>query len=169
MSQLLDGSDPRTGGGDVYLSPGWTTPDPDAVELCKLSWKAPVAWVRSMTPLGTVRTPSTLSEVYALTDVYLSHAAALFLLGGGTLVQLFDGVLPLAASTPRRDRPLLLVAAHFPNLTLPPPLISEVVVARIKDLEGDPQTGAVRSEIFSAVVAEGLFKPKVSCTPNVQQ
>lgn len=169
MSQLLDGSDPCTGGGDTYLSPDWTAPDPGAVELCQMSWKAPIAWVRSMTSVRVLDTPSTSSEVYRLTDVYLSQAATLFLLGGGTLVQLFDGTLPLAASAPWRDTPLLLVAADFPSLVMPPPHIREVVMARIRKLDGNPQTSAVRSEIFSAVMAEGLFKPKVSCTPNVQQ
>lgn len=169
MSQILDGSDPCTGGSSVYLSTEWSTPDPGAVELCQMSWKAPVAWVRSMSSVSVLDTPSTAAEVYRLTDVYLSQAATLFLLGGGTLVQLFDGTLPLAASAPWRDTPLLLVAANFPSLTTPPPYIQEVVVARIRKLVGNPQTSTVRSEIFSAVMSEGLFKPKVSCTPNVQQ
>ena len=63
----------------------------------------------------------------------------------------------------------LLVAADFPRLIPPPHYIREVVVARIRKLTGNPPTGTVRSEIFSAAMAEGLFKPKVSCTPNVQQ
>lgn len=169
MSQILDGSDPCTGGGAVYLSSDWTTPDPGAVELCQMSWKAPVAWVRSMASVGSLDTPSTSVEVYRLADVHLSHAATLFLLGGGTLVQLFDGTMVLAASAPWRETPLLLVVADFPSLVTPPPHIREVVVARIRKLTGNPQTGRVRSEIFSAVMAEGLFKSRVSCTPNVQQ
>lgn len=169
MSQILDGSDPCTGGGDIYLSPDWTTPDPGAVELCQMSWKAPVAWVRSMTSVGSMDTPSASADVYRLTDVYPSQAATLFLLGGGTLSQLFDGTMVLAASAPWRETPLLLVAADFPRLIPPPHYIREVVVARIRKLTGNPPTGTVRSEIFSAAMAEGLFKPKVSCTPNVQQ
>lgn len=134
-----------------------------------MTWKAPVAWARSMISVRVLDTPSASAEVYQLTDVYLSHAATLFLLGGGTLVQLFDGTVVLAASAPWRETPLLLVAADFPSLSTPPPRIQELVVARIRKLEGNPKTSAVRSEVFSAVVAEGLFKPKVSCTPNVQQ
>lgn len=165
MQALPDGSEQGSGGGIAYLSPEWVAPHPGAVELCRSGWKAPFAYVERMEEWDPVETSLATVDVYVLQRLYLSHAATLFLLGGGTLVQLFDGSLLMAPTLPVRSKPLFLALSARPNLSIPPPFIERAAVCRVRSLrdeatKGDgPSIEQIRSEVSPIIFNRGLFNP----------
>ena len=112
-------------------------------------------YAECMEELEAVEVSAAEVEVFVLVNVYLSHAATLFLLGGGTLVQLFDGSLPLVGGAPGKSRPLFLALSAIPRLDSPPPFIPTVTLGRIRALR--PGEEAARIDTIRTEVATTIF------------
>jgi hypothetical protein len=101
--------------------------------------------------------------VYEAREVRLSQIAALTLLQGGSLVDIFDGSFALTPGAGGKAKPMLLAGADPPSLVRPMPTIAKVALVSVVSLTDDGiELHVLRAKLFHDLVAHNLFRPGVT-------
>ncbi len=128
----------------------WLPQDPgEHLDLRKISWRGPVGRSLPARFMYTVKTQHVVADIFHIHNLLLSHHAAIFLLHGGTLAQIFDGACyPQGEQDARKVKPFMLVRSEIPELVMPPPRVSFVALAMLTEVMVNMPTHVIREELF---------------------
>ena len=122
----------------------------------KPGWQQPVGWALSMWHDWTVHPDTSFTYIrIELKDFHLSHAAALFLLQGASLKNLFDNVVVTVGG--REPDIYSLAIADAPRLFAPPPRCPRVVLAHILERPVDMPPEKIFEQLFMREMARSSF------------
>lgn len=117
--------------------------------LWKPGWKGSVGKAESIKSLpGEWATTHGEFEMFEVRNFRLNQHAAIFLLQGGTLANVFDGSLLVNYSVHLKVRPFILAFADGATLLPSTPGVRVLRLARVRNLFKDVTTDELRAALF---------------------
>lgn len=164
---MLENRDGRGGGAESaaagVIRPRWDTQE-NQVTLYRRGWASHVGRTSHFQCVAErLEWDYGTFTVYEAREVRLSQIAALTLLQGGSLVDVFDGSFAMTPGAGGKAKPMLLAGSDPPNLLRTMPSIAKVALVSVVNLADEGiELHVLRAKLFHNLVAHNLFRPGVS-------